>query len=39
MTQNPSAEQLVLVTGATGNQGGAIAHQLLHRGKFNAIDG
>jgi uncharacterized protein YbjT (DUF2867 family) len=34
MTQNPSAEQLVLVTGATGNQGGAIAHQLLKRGKF-----
>jgi len=34
MTQNPSAKQLVLVTGATGNQGGAIAHQLLQRGKF-----
>ncbi|WP_193200287.1 NmrA/HSCARG family protein [Nostoc sp. MG11] len=34
MTHNPSAEQLVLVTGATGNQGGAIAHQLLQRGKF-----
>lgn len=34
MTQNPSAKQLVLVTGATGNQGAAIAHQLIGRGKF-----
>jgi uncharacterized protein YbjT (DUF2867 family) len=34
MTQQINAEQIILVTGATGNQGGAIAHQLLQRGKF-----
>ena len=34
MTQCTDAEQIILVTGATGNQGGAIAHQLLQRGKF-----
>ena len=34
MTQNPSAERIILVTGATGNQGGAIARHLLQRGKF-----
>jgi uncharacterized protein YbjT (DUF2867 family) len=34
MTQQINTEQIILVTGATGNQGGAIAHQLLQRGKF-----
>jgi uncharacterized protein YbjT (DUF2867 family) len=34
MTQQIDAEKIILVTGATGNQGGAIAHQLLQRGKF-----
>ena len=34
MTQPTNAGQIILVTGATGNQGGAIAHQLLQRGKF-----
>lgn len=34
MTQNPSAERIILVTGATGNQGRAIARHLLQGGKF-----
>jgi uncharacterized protein YbjT (DUF2867 family) len=34
MTQPIDAEQIILVTGATGNQGGAIARQLLQRGRF-----
>ena len=34
MTQPINAERIILVTGATGNQGGAIARQLLQRGKF-----
>jgi uncharacterized protein YbjT (DUF2867 family) len=34
MTQQINPEQIILVTGATGNQGGAIAHQLLQRSKF-----
>jgi uncharacterized protein YbjT (DUF2867 family) len=34
MTQHTNAEQIILVTGATGNQGGAIARHLLQRGKF-----
>ncbi|MBN4001680.1 NmrA/HSCARG family protein [Nostoc sp. LPT] len=33
MTQ-PTAERLILVTGATGNQGGAVARHLLQRGNF-----
>lgn len=34
MAQQTNPEQLILVTGATGNQGGAIARHLLQRGKF-----
>ena len=34
MTQTASTEQIILVNGATGNQGGAIARHLLQRGKF-----
>jgi uncharacterized protein YbjT (DUF2867 family) len=34
MTPPTNAEQIILVTGATGNQGGAIARHLLQRGKF-----
>nr|MBA3924067.1 NmrA family NAD(P)-binding protein [Nostocaceae cyanobacterium] len=34
MTQQTNAERLILVTGATGNQGGAIARHLLQRGNF-----
>jgi uncharacterized protein YbjT (DUF2867 family) len=34
MTQTTNTEQIILVTGATGNQGGAIARHLLQRGKF-----
>ncbi|MEH1943647.1 MAG: NmrA/HSCARG family protein [Nostoc sp.] len=34
MAQQTKPEQLILVTGATGNQGGAIARHLLQRGKF-----
>lgn len=34
MTQPINAERIILVTGATGNQGGAVAHHLLERGKF-----
>jgi uncharacterized protein YbjT (DUF2867 family) len=34
MAQPTNAEQIILVTGATGNQGGAIARHLLQRGKF-----
>ncbi|PSB27306.1 NmrA/HSCARG family protein [Chlorogloea sp. CCALA 695] len=35
MTQQTNAEQIILVIGATGNQGGAVARHLLQRGKFN----
>ena len=34
MTQPINAERIILVTGATGNQGGAVARNLLQRGKF-----
>ncbi|AFZ38295.1 hypothetical protein Sta7437_4865 (plasmid) [Stanieria cyanosphaera PCC 7437] len=34
MTQLSNTEQIILVTGATGNQGGAVARHLLQRGKF-----
>ncbi len=34
MTQSINAQRLILVTGATGNQGGAIARHLLQRGNF-----
>jgi uncharacterized protein YbjT (DUF2867 family) len=34
MTQQTTAERLILVTGATGNQGGAVARHLLQRGHF-----
>ncbi|MEH2085337.1 NmrA/HSCARG family protein [Nostoc sp.] len=34
MTQQTTAEQIILVTGATGNQGGAVARHLLKRGNF-----
>jgi uncharacterized protein YbjT (DUF2867 family) len=34
MTQSISAERLIVVTGATGNQGSAIARHLLQRGNF-----
>lgn len=34
MTQQTNAQRLVLVIGATGNQGGAVARHLLQRGKF-----
>ena len=35
MTQQTNAQRLILVIGATGNQGGAVARHLLQRGKFN----
>ncbi|MEH2419911.1 MAG: NmrA/HSCARG family protein [Nostoc sp.] len=34
MTQQINVERLILVTGATGNQGGAVARHLLQRGNF-----
>lgn len=34
MTQPINTEQIILVTGATGNQGGAVARHLLQRGRF-----
>jgi uncharacterized protein YbjT (DUF2867 family) len=34
MTQQTMAERIILVTGATGNQGGAVARNLLQRGYF-----
>jgi uncharacterized protein YbjT (DUF2867 family) len=34
MTQPKNAERLILVTGATGNQGGAVARHLLQHGNF-----
>ncbi|MEH1835670.1 MAG: NmrA/HSCARG family protein [Nostoc sp.] len=34
MTQQINAERLILVTGATGNQGGAVARHLLQHGNF-----
>ena len=34
MTQPTNAERIILVTGATGNQGGAVARHLLQRGNF-----
>lgn len=34
MIQQVNAERLILVTGATGNQGGAVARHLLQRGNF-----
>lgn len=34
MTQQTDSKQTILVTGATGNQGGALARQLLQRGNF-----
>ncbi|WP_009630189.1 NmrA/HSCARG family protein [Synechocystis sp. PCC 7509] len=34
MTQQTNAQQIILVIGATGNQGGAVARHLLQRGKF-----
>ncbi|MBW4581718.1 MAG: NmrA/HSCARG family protein [Tildeniella nuda ZEHNDER 1965/U140] len=34
MTQPSNTEQIILVTGATGNQGGAVARHLLQRGRF-----
>ncbi|WP_414517637.1 NmrA/HSCARG family protein [Nostoc sp. PCC 9305] len=34
MTQQTPAERIILVTGATGNQGGAVARHLLKRGNF-----
>ncbi|MBD2120424.1 NmrA/HSCARG family protein [Trichocoleus sp. FACHB-262] len=34
MTQSTNTERLILVTGATGNQGSAIARHLLQRGNF-----
>lgn len=34
MTQQTNAEKIILVIGATGNQGGAVARHLLQRGKF-----
>ena len=34
MTQHTNAERLILVIGATGNQGGAVARHILQRGKF-----
>jgi uncharacterized protein YbjT (DUF2867 family) len=30
-----TSDRTILVTGATGHQGGAVAHHLLKRGKFN----
>ncbi len=34
MTQQINTDRLILVTGATGNQGGAVARHLLQRGNF-----
>ena len=34
MTQPTNAERTILVTGATGNQGGSVARHLLNRGNF-----
>lgn len=34
MTQQTNAKQIILVTGATGNQGGAVVRHLLQRGNF-----
>jgi uncharacterized protein YbjT (DUF2867 family) len=34
MTQQTNADRIILVTGATGNQGGTVARHLLQRGKF-----
>ena len=34
MPQSINAERLILVTGATGNQGSTIARHLLQRGNF-----
>lgn len=34
MTQQTNAKQIILVTGATGKQGGAVARHLLQRGNF-----
>ncbi|RCJ39621.1 NmrA family protein [Nostoc minutum NIES-26] len=34
MTQQTTTERIILVTGATGNQGGAVARHLLKRGNF-----
>jgi uncharacterized protein YbjT (DUF2867 family) len=34
MTQQTTAERIILVTGATGNQGGAVVRHLLQRGNF-----
>ncbi|MGH2413553.1 MAG: NmrA/HSCARG family protein [Microcystaceae cyanobacterium] len=34
MTQPINAQRIILVTGATGNQGGAVARHLLQRGNF-----
>ncbi len=34
MNQQVSSEQIILVTGATGNQGGVVARHLLQRGNF-----
>ncbi len=34
MTQQTNAGRIILVTGATGNQGGAVARHLLQRGNF-----
>ncbi|OUL19124.1 NmrA/HSCARG family protein [Nostoc sp. 106C] len=34
MTQQTTAERIILVTGATGNQGGAVARHLLKHGNF-----
>ena len=34
MTQPINTEQIILVTGATGNQDGAVARHLLQRGRF-----
>ena len=34
MTQTTKEKYRILVTGATGNQGGAVAHHLLQRGNF-----
>lgn len=34
MTQQINLERIILVTGATGNQGGAVARHLLQRGNF-----